>query len=45
MKRIAPVFVLLALGALSACSTVQGFGQDVSTAGTVVQREANQAKY
>ncbi len=43
-KRIIPAALLLAaLSAVSACSTVHGFGQDVTTAGHVVQREAVEA--
>ncbi|WP_339108947.1 entericidin A/B family lipoprotein [Thioclava sp. GXIMD4216] len=43
-KRIFPALILVAVSALSACSTVHGFGQDVSTAGHVVQREAVEAQ-
>ncbi|MER5170816.1 entericidin, EcnA/B family [Thioclava sp. GXIMD2076] len=41
-KLLIPAFILASLG-VSACSTVHGFGQDVTTAGHVVQRESIEA--
>jgi predicted small secreted protein len=36
------IFPLLALLALAACNTVEGAGQDISTAGDVLTDEARQ---
>lgn len=43
MTRI--VMILLSLGLLAACETIEGFGQDVETAGETIQEEANDAQY
>lgn len=43
MARIA--LVLTALGFLTACETVEGFGRDVQSAGGAVEQEAAQAQY
>lgn len=40
----ARILALLGLVALGACETVEGFGQDVQTAGAVVSQEARAAK-
>lgn len=41
MKRVTlGVGALLAVLALTGCQTAQGFGQDVSTAGRVIQKES-----
>ncbi|WP_420344492.1 entericidin A/B family lipoprotein [Paenirhodobacter sp.] len=42
MRKI--LFPLLALAALSACETVKGAGQDISTAGNAVTHEASKAQ-
>lgn len=39
MTRIA--FILAALGFLTACETVEGFGQDVENTGEAIQQGAN----
>ena len=36
-----PFFALLLLGA---CETVEGFGQDLSTGGRVIQQESNEVQ-
>jgi predicted small secreted protein len=36
--------VLLLLGVLAACETVQGFGRDVQTGGEVIQDSAAEAE-
>lgn len=38
------VLIILALAALSACNTVEGAGQDISTAGDAVTDEAQDAQ-
>lgn len=43
MIRIALIFS--AIGLLSACETVGGFGRDVETAGEAIQEESNEAQY
>ena len=40
MSTIKLSIVLLALGALAACETVQGAGQDISNTGRVITSEA-----
>lgn len=42
MRRLALCCLMLAT--LAACETVQGFGQDVGTAGRVIEREAVEAQ-
>ncbi|WP_300376083.1 entericidin A/B family lipoprotein [Henriciella sp.] len=45
MKKLALVlFALFSLPALTACNTVEGFGEDVSTAGDALSREADEAQ-
>ena len=39
LSRFLPIFLLLALGA---CNTMEGFGQDVETAGEAIEGEAEQ---
>ena len=43
MTRI--TLMIAALAALAGCQTVEGFGQDVETAGEEIQEESNQAQY
>jgi entericidin B len=38
------VFVILALVGLGACNTIEGAGQDISTAGQAVTDEAQEAQ-
>lgn len=40
----ARILALIGLMALGACETVEGFGQDVQTAGSAVSQEAREAK-
>ncbi len=42
MGRI--IFTLFALLGLAACETVEGAGQDIETAGEVIQQESNEAQ-
>ena len=42
MTRI--MLTLTALTLLAACETVEGFGQDVETAGEAIQEESNEAQ-
>ena len=46
MTRTLPAALtaLFALVALSACETMEGFGQDVETAGETIQEESNEAQ-
>ncbi len=39
------ILPLLALFALTACETFEGFGRDVGTAGAVITDEAQEAQY
>ncbi|WP_066010719.1 entericidin A/B family lipoprotein [Thioclava sp. SK-1] len=43
-KLVAPAFALIAVLGLAACQTVEGFGRDVSTAGSTIAYEANDAR-
>ena len=42
MKRM--ILCLAALGLLTACQTMEGFGKDVRSAGTAIQDEAADAQ-
>ena len=46
MKRISllPVIALTMIGALAACETVQGAGQDIESAGRAVEDAAEDAE-
>ncbi|WP_084420118.1 entericidin A/B family lipoprotein [Henriciella litoralis] len=45
MKKLVLVaLTLFTLPILTACNTVEGFGEDVSTAGDALAREADEAK-
>ena len=44
MKRIAAVMMLLMVGALAGCNTVQGAGKDIERGGEKLQDAAKGAK-
>lgn len=44
MKRLIPLMLLsmISLGALSACNTMEGAGEDIQQAGEAIEEEANE---
>ena len=41
MKKIITMVLVISLGLLSACNTVQGLGKDISNGGRDIQRAAS----
>lgn len=39
------IAMLFALVTLAACETIEGAGEDIETAGEVIQQESNEAQY